>query len=193
MQMLQEQLKKVTEENKQLSDKRQVAMAQIQERKEAAQLDAQLAQQKMMMDNQVKEQELIWKTKMSDADRAAKLLELQTRYDTELAKLKSKDELERDLAEFKVQAEVSLEERKLEAAHRDNVIQMESRRGKDDLDSQVSNQLTQALESIQDLSEGLKALQEMAKDAETRRNAVLSYISKNGDKDTQALARKLQE
>ena len=93
MQRLQEENAKLTMENKQLSDKREMNAAELQHKREAAALEAQVRNQEMLLQAKAAEQELLWKSKISDADRAVKLLELNTKSETEAMKLREQSAL----------------------------------------------------------------------------------------------------
>lgn len=82
---------------------------------QTAVLEAQLEQEKMLQERQRWETELAWKSKMSDADRAAKLLEINSRHEIEMAKLREGGQLEKEIAAAKIESDREIKVVSLEA------------------------------------------------------------------------------
>jgi len=193
VQQLQQEMQKLQEENKKLRDTREQHQMTIMQRLETAQLEAQIAREKAAMEANLREQEMIWKAKTSDADRAAKLMEVQARFEADMAKLKEQSELERQVTSAKLASEHQINSTKIEADRERARLEREERfsddfgKHVDTVDGKIGQRVENAMKSIKD---DVAALQKLQEEAERRREMILSFLESRGG-DVATLAKKL--
>ena len=194
-QQLQEAMKKIQDlegENRKLQDKRDLAQAETQRRMQTAVLEAQLEQEKMLQERQRWETELAWKSKISDADRAAKLLEINSRHEIEMAKLREGGQLEKEIAAAKIESDREIKVVSLEAKREEKRLEHQQTMNEDIspvLETEVVQKVGRDIDAAQESI--LDRLERLASDAERRRTLVLDYVAQEGG-DLAQLADKLR-
>lgn len=187
MQQMQQEMQKLQEENKQLADKRQQFQMQMEMKWKEAQLEAMIRDKEISLENKAREMELLWKQKMSDADRAAKLIEIKARYDTEMKKLEAKSLLERDVTAAKIQADKEVQVISLDAAREQKKLEQTMK-----MEEGVGPEIAKAFEAhVSDMRSSIEELTGLAREAEQRRNIILDFVKKEGG-DLGAVAERLR-
>ena len=105
MQQMGAELQKLQQENMSLKEKRETEIMKLQQRQAESQMDLQVKEQEMLMDMKFKEMELAMKQKMDEAELATKLRDIDSRYDLEMKRIMSNNELQRGNTEAQMQAQ----------------------------------------------------------------------------------------
>lgn len=187
MEQMQAEMQKLQKENMTLKDKREAEMMSIQARQKEAEMEMMISQQKMALDAKQHEMEMAQKMQISDADRAAKLLEIEARYNTEMARIKSNSEVQ-----------LSTSQGQIEAQRESAVISLQSEREKRQLErevklnDEVNPYVSQIKKTDEKVDKLLEDMEERQKTVDSQRQQVLQYLKSRGG-EVAALARQLDE
>lgn len=96
VQQLQQELQRLTEENKMLMDKRAVHEGNMKMKMEELSVEKYISDQKILLDKRNKDLEMAMKKDISDNELKVKILEISKEYDTEMAKIREKAEVEKN-------------------------------------------------------------------------------------------------
>jgi len=105
MEQMGSELQKLQQENMSLKEKRETEMMKLQQRQAESQLDLQMKEQELLMDMKFKEMELAMKQKMDEAELTTKLREIDSRYDLEMKRIMSNNEIQRGNTEAQMRAQ----------------------------------------------------------------------------------------
>lgn len=216
MQELQQKNVDLEGQNKVLSDKREGLMAQLQAKREEMMLEAQAREQQLAFETKKSEMELMWKAKIGDADRGAKLLEIQARYDMEMRKISEQCALDRETTQMKLASDREASSTKmqmqigLEQSRRDEKFRTDMPKTTELVVSTIGKELDPIYRAMESLSgqfatevkslsgqfaseldpvrKVLEHLSQLAAEAQSRRERIMSYLESQGADD---MARRL--
>ena len=183
---LPQKFQELQQQNQELSSKREESMAQMSAKREMHMLDMQLEREKMLLEKEKFEQDLAMTAKMKDADRATKLMEITSRYETERAKLQENSNLQRDISNAKLSAESEKQVISMADARAKRLADMSKET--DALTSEVAGKVqgsvANAVENYSNRISGIEGaiekLTELAENADSRRATILDFVSKQG-------------
>ena len=183
---LPQKFQELQQQNQELSSKREESMAQMGAKREMHMLDMQLEREKMLLEKEKFEQDLAMTAKMKDADRATKLMEITSRYETERAKLQENSNLQRDISNAKLSAESEKQVISMADARAKRLADMSKET--DALTSEVAGKVqgsvANAVENYSNRISGIEGaiekLTELAENADSRRATILDFVSKQG-------------
>jgi hypothetical protein len=177
LQKMQEELGKLQQENMMLKDKREAQAMQLQYKQQEAALNAQIKEQEMALSARQAEQELLFKQQISDADRQAKLLEIQARYDTEMAKIQAESEVKVATATMQTDTQKDLQ-----------VVNLQHERERreaertDKYRDETNPHIDQIVDTASKLDKVAEEFEEYRDEAAKSRKIILDFLtSKGGD------------
>lgn len=158
LEQLSEEAKRLNEENQQLKAKREEAMAKLQQddRQHAAEMQREL--ERTVLEKYKIEVEALTREKVTDRDRLVKLLEIEAKYDTDMAKIEG--DLEKENRKADGQAAIKGAK---------NVVQLSAPRTRA-LPGNVDDRIN-ALE---------RSMEEQRQEAEQRRRIVYQFLASRG-------------
>ena len=101
IQKMQEEIQKLGEENKKLSDKKDLHKMNMQQKMQEFEVEKYIADQKMALERRNKDLEMAMKRDISANELKVEILDITAKYETEMAKIREKAELEKDPFELK--------------------------------------------------------------------------------------------
>lgn len=210
-QQLQQEMGQLQQENQQLQMKREQAMAQLELKRVEHAENMRMEQERMLLENQIAERELIMKSKQSDADRAAKLLELQSSYDIKKTELETKCKMERERADTQINAQ--RESQAFELEHERARLVADTTNNTDKVAEQITGEIAGAIvgqineavtevasrivrienevSKVADVAGKVVNIEDKIAEADQRRSKVLGFVSKEGG-DLAELAEELK-
>ena len=183
---LPQKFQELQQQNQELSSKREESMAQMGAKREMHMLDMQLEREKMLIEKEKFEQDLAMTAKMKDADRATKLMEITSRYETEREKLRENSNLQRDIRNEKLSAQDEKQVIFMADARAKRLADMSKET--DALTSEVAGKVqgsvANAVENysnrISGIEQAIEKLTELAENADSRRATILDFVSQQG-------------